>query len=258
MTIDQKSLDLINKQRQYLKDNFSSIFDKMLEIESKYSMYNFMVFDLPKFELDDPELFHSIWNQYNIDCGRERTDIASPYHVDTTPRFRCLDIIETMPDRKRIWTTNYKDLSDKFPKFYQQLYDLLPFDKINYVRLWQSIGPIRMHRDDSWWYVDSPTEVRIMIYDENDTGTLKIEPECVPNDQKFINLPNDSNSFAWNNVRCLHGSTKENNKEKILACITGSFNLDKLSTLYESSIKKYDTISSKTIDDPYSKLLINT
>ena len=160
-----------------------------------------------------------------------------------------------MPERQRIWSRNYHDLSDKFPNFYQMMYDLLPFDKINYVRLWQSIGEIKQHRDDSWWYFNIPTELRIMIYDQNETGTLKIVPELKVEDSKCVNLPKTSNSFSWNNVRCLHGSQKIDGKEKLLACVTGSYNLSKLDQLFENSIIKYDHLCSRTSDDPYTKLL---
>ena len=252
---DKTSLDLINKQRQHLKDNFQD-WNKILELEELYSTYNFMIFDLPKFHIDDEALFQNIWNSHNIDCGRVRTDIASPYNVDSTPRFRSLDILNIDPSIVRIWKTNYLDISDKFPKFYQQMFDLLPFNQISYVRLWQSIGPIRMHRDDSWWYMNIPTEVRIMIYDENDSGTLMVVPELKYSDLDFVNLPKETNSFSWNNVRCLHGSVKNNKKEKILACITGTFDLNKMKILLENSSKKFGSISKQTIDDPYSKLLV--
>ena len=254
MNYNEKSLNLINTQREFLKTNHSELFSRILNIEELYSTYNFMIFNLPKFKMDNDELFHDIWNKNQINCSRVRTDIASPYDIDSTPRFRALDILEAMPERKRIWTTNYMDLSAKFPLFYQQMYDCLPFSKINYVRLWQSIGPINMHRDDSWWYVNAPTEIRIMIYDENDSGTLKIQPELIPEDLKYINMPDESNSFAFNNIRCLHGSIK-NDKEKILACITGTFDLDKLQKLFENSIGKFNNSDNQTLNDPYTKLL---
>lgn len=255
MEPDTKSLTLINNQRKFLKDNHPDLFKRGLEMEERYSQYNFVILDLPVFQFDDMDLFNKVWNDLHGLCSRQRTDIASPYAVDETPRFRNLDIIETMPERKRIWTRNYHDLSDKFPKFYQMMYDLLPFDKINYVRLWQSINPILNHRDDSWWYFNFPTELRIMIYDHNDSGTLKITPELKPQDAKNVNLPNTSNSFSWNNVRCVHGSDKIQGKEKLLACITGSYNLEKLDKLLQNSITKYDNLSSKTFDDPYNNLL---
>jgi dTDP-4-dehydrorhamnose 3,5-epimerase-like enzyme len=93
------------------------------------------------------------------------------------------------------------------------------------------------------------------MYDQNDEGTLKIVPELKVQDVKNVNLPNDSNSFSWNNVRCLHGSQKIDGKEKLLACITGSYNLTKLDQLLQNSVDKYDHLSAKTLDDPYSKLL---
>lgn len=255
MFYNEKSLDLINKQRKYLKDTHPDLFKYGLELEERFGQYNFIVLDLPVFKFDDMDLFNGIWENLHGLCSRQRRDIASPYDVDDTPRFRNLDIIETMPERQRIWTRNYHDLSDKFPNFYQMLYDLLPFDKINYVRLWQSIGKITMHRDDSWWYFNFPTELRIMIYDQNDSGTLKITPELRPNDAKNVNLPETSNSFSWNNVRCVHGSNKTEGKEKLLACITGSYNLEKLDKLFQNSINKYDNLASKTLDDPYTDLL---
>ena len=256
MIHDIKSLYLINQQRKFLKANHPDIFNKGLELEALYGHYNFMVLDLPVFKFDDMDKFHSIWNDLHGLCSRQRTDIANPYQVDDTPRFRSLDIIENMPDRERIWTRNYHNLNHEFPIFYQMMNDLLPFSSIDYVRLWQSIGEVRMHRDDSWWYFNFPTELRIMIYDDNETGTLKIRPEMVPFDVKPVNLPETSNSFSWNNVRCVHGSNKTEGKEKLLACITGTYDLNKLETLFINSKNKYDDISSKTIDDPYTCMLL--
>lgn len=255
-SIDQTSLDLINNQRLLMKNALEDKWEKVLKMEYLYGKYNFIVFDLPKFELDDQEKFLNVWHNQNVDCGRIKKDIASPYTVDPTPRFRCVDILDVTPDQEKIWTSNFYDMTAVIPRFYQQMYDLLPFKKINYVRLWQSKQNIRWHRDDSWWYVNFPSEIRIMMYNENSTGTLGIIPETKPANIKFVNLPEESNSFAFNNVRCLHGSYKHNNVEKILACFSGILDLDKFDKLLENSASKYGHLSSITENDSYENLLL--
>lgn len=240
-----------------MKSSLGHQWNKVLRMEYLYNNYNFVVLDLPRFEIDDKEQFLEVWQKEHIDCGRLRTDIASPYVVDSTPRFKAIDIIDEHPERPKIWASKVYNMQGFLPKFYQQLHDILPFEKIDYVKLWQSIQNIRWHRDDTWWYVNFPSQVRILIYDENKTGTLGIMPETKPSDLKFINLPYSSNSFAWNNVRCLHGSYKLKNTEKILACISGPLDLNKYEKLLERSVVKYKDLASVTNNDEYTNLLLN-
>ena len=48
---DTRSLEIINYQRKFLKENHPDLFNKGLELEEKYGHYNFIVLDLPVFKL---------------------------------------------------------------------------------------------------------------------------------------------------------------------------------------------------------------
>lgn len=270
-------LNVLNKGRNDIKNNTyfkgpqkydcpESYWKKLRDLEEQYSDINSMVFDLPKIEFDDWGKFWDIWNKEHIHSGRVKNDIASS-SIKTSleeyqklgPAFRALTIIDYDPDEKyfqKIWDDKFLDLSKEFPKFYQQLYDLLPYNDLHVVRLWQSTRPIGLHRDGTW-ELNLPSECRISLYDENPVPVFYVVPESRPDEKRSISLPGDSNCFGFNNVRCFHYTVKPGVWEKLLLIPWGQPNLNKLERLIENSIKKYPNYVHRTIDDQYSKFLVN-
>jgi hypothetical protein len=132
---------------------------------------------------------------------------------------------------------------NEFPTFVEQLYDVFPFKKISTFRFWQSFAPIEMHRENDD-FRDFPNGFRSVVYDENPNPTLYVE-EMLPDsseiiERKYVCKLEDTNSWAWNNLRVKHGSDYDPNYKKLLMLVD-RFELDgaKYNKIMEASISKY-------------------
>jgi len=157
------------------------------------------------------------------------------------------------------WSSNpYPNFKIEFKDFYDQLMDLLPFKKITTCSFWSSTKLISPHRDLTV-FVDLPLTFRVMLYDNNPEETLWVK-ECLPGEfsldqpnDKFI-LPRlaDTNSFAWNNLRVVHGSYRVPEYFKILLIFNFvDINWFKYYQLIERSVEiyqKHTLISTYTQD----------
>jgi hypothetical protein len=93
-----------------------------------------------------------------------------------------------------------------------------------------------------------PTEIRLMLDDQNPAETfwLSSSKKYKPNDKTipladkhYVKLPNDTNTFAWNNEDYLHGADYDPQYRKILVVIKGWVDTARLETLLDASIEKY-------------------
>ena len=152
-----------------------------------------------------------------------RPDIAGNTYGESN--FESIDLFDTnLADA--VWTTNpYPNFTTEFKDFYNQLMDLLPFKKITACSFWSSTQLISPHRDQTV-FLDLPLSFRVMLYDNNPQETLWVK-ECLPGkfsfdqpEDKFV-LPRlaDTNSFAWNNLRVIHGSDRVPEYFKILLIV---------------------------------------
>lgn len=280
--IKHRTVDLenLNSGRNRIKTNSyvkgitrfdcpNGYWEKLLELEEQYGDIDSMVYDLPIIEVDDWEKFWDIWNRESIVSSRLKNDIASSSLVKNGMTleeyqkqgavFKALEVIDKDPNGElidKVWSWKFIDLSKEFPKFYQQINDLLPYRNLFNVRLWQSLRPVGIHRDGAW-ECNLPSEFRVSLYDENPEPVLCIEPELVPENAKFINLPKtETNTFGFNNVRCFHWSKKPGKWEKIILIPWGQPDLYKLEKLIENGIKKYPQFVNRTSNDPYADLLL--
>jgi hypothetical protein len=225
------------------------------ELEEKWGKYCFVPFDIPKIG-DDPKLVE--WLKENSKPTiKIREDIAGGIG-NRFPVFNSVDI-KLYGEKHNvfdIWKRNYDhNFLDEFPYFHEQMMDLLPFHTITDWHFWQSNIQIIPHRDQQD-FRDFPNSFRSMIYDENPCPTLYVK-EDVPDSsvtfpEKFIRKLPNTNTFAWNNLRVMHGSFYLKNYSKMLLIINNR-NLDvvKYNKLMERSIEKYADhllVSNNSID----------
>jgi hypothetical protein len=164
-----------------------------------------------------------------------------------------------VPRDTGIWSINDKsEWVYKFPKMYQQIMDTLPFKKIQSLQMWSSTNRVAAHTDHSA-FIDCPLSFRIMLYDENPGPTLALQ-ESLPDDNWdtarpfYCEVPEETNSFVWNNLRTKHGSTHDPKYRKVLAIIqNGDIDWIKLDRLLEKSTgafdNRYQLLSSRPIND---------
>jgi hypothetical protein len=118
-------------------------------------------------------------------------------------------------------------------------------EKLFQWNMWSSAKSIPPHRDYTS-LIDVPHAMRIKIYDENPSETLKLKIDPLrqhDNPFEFISVPEDTNSFGWNNLRTKHKSIFNPPHRKILFIWRDILHNEKqvtqIADLFDRSIAKY-------------------
>jgi hypothetical protein len=242
-----------NEQRtayRHFKVDFPNWYlDEIHRMSKKYRPIRWIPLDVPKFEID-MEKFLELWDRENIDIVRTAPDAAEPWTKEAhplgkdsnwhSPQFKGLDFYSWQKEnytesRDLSWTSKFYE-DPFFKPLIEQINDTLPFYEISHLYIWESVKEVMPHRDaESFW--DMPTMFRIMLNDENEKPTL-YTCDVDDGDMHYIDLPEDTNSFAWSNGSQIHGSDYFG-KRKQLVCINGIFNTKKYEDLLDRSIIKY-------------------
>ena len=209
------------------------------DLEKTYGKYLYVPLALPIFELPNSDHFFSWWKD-NMAITKKLDDDVVMKGYGITP-FETVDIITEIGNQW--WETNNKQESFKkeFPHLWQQFHDYIPI-KILRLTFWSSRHEIQEHRDSAEM-VDLPASMRIMLYDNNPEETLYVldnplSPYVTEKAEMLKRAPG-TNSFAWNNLRCKHGSVYNPGHKKVLAFAAGIFDVQKYGDLLERSVNTY-------------------
>jgi hypothetical protein len=205
------------------------------------------VLDAPRIEPRDWELFWKSWNTHagasylakddpagNRDSGLVATGKRTEF-------FKGLNIYAASPSALEDghWKLPFLDYREIFPNVLEDLYAALPWvAEIEMCRLWMSNQPIPYHRD----HTREDVALRAMIYNENPKGTFKVfKPSVGVN---YVELPPETNVFAYNNAKCMHGSDREEGVNKIIL-LTIHKTKDKQAMVehFKQSAEKYPTFN---------------
>lgn len=228
-------------------------------LSTKYAGIVALPLALPKFELDSADDFWSTWNAESESVSRQHVDRgalgrhtpdADLVQWDGLALYEDLSLLG-----KAAWLTKVSpDLARTQPKFLQSIFEKLPFVKIRSVRMWSANKTIPAHYDGNMpasldGHMKFPAEIRIMIDDKNPSETfwlcssVKYSPgsntTVEDNDKYYVKLPQDTNTFAWNNETYLHGADFNPPYRKILAVVKGWIDTNKLEALLDQSIQQY-------------------
>ena len=246
--------------------NLNNLIDlsKAPRLNSKYAGVAALPLALPKFELDDPVSFWDIWNKEVEAVSRQHIDRGALGNDSPVMSFTQWEGLAMYEDStllsKAAWNTKISTaLATSQHKFLKLVFESLPFRKIRSVRLWSANRIVKAHYDGNMpssldGVMHFPTEIRIMIDDKNPTETFWVTPvsghnpqeEVADADKRYVRLPDDSNTFAWNNEDFLHGADFNPEYRKILAVVKGWVDLDKLESLLDVSIEKYSNFVIRT------------
>jgi hypothetical protein len=131
----------------------------------------------------------------------------------------------------------YKCENINCPELFNSLFDnldKLPID-LQIVRVLQSISPVGGHHDFS---SDSGTDsIRSILYDNNPKQTWWYETE--KNEKHYLRMPDDTNTWWYNDVKVKHGTDFIRGYGKQLIMYRGAPKDSEMKTLLDNSIKQY-------------------
>jgi hypothetical protein len=260
--------------------------DLYTDLERAYGKYLFIPFAIPKIVPNDMNKFVEFFFTKSQNAVKIRTDHLSQAGsgaVGRSPYKQITSSEEGVGDHSDVWSDNQvPEIYNQFPELFEQIHEYMPFiERQNFKWfMWSSNWDVPPHRDFGP-QIDMPASMRIKIFDNNPYETLEMEVD--PLDWNTGNyhrryrlpIPEDTNSFAWNNLRQKHRSEYIKGHRKILMiispkelrrCLTGS-NLNKYVDLLDRSVDKYrdnvvvdtDTTFSDYLtfkeSDPINKIL---
>ena len=170
--------------------------------------------DLPKFELDDWDLFWKIWKSDSSDYLRKQKDSQGNGQLAPGWDGFCWEFNIEKHGTQKMWGVTCKDYTEYFPKFRATI-DSLPFETIR-ILFQSNRNPINQHKDGcpTTDHLEYPTGVRIIIHDENTQPNFYIVKNKT--EKIYVDLKNDTNTFVYNNPKVLHAADYHG-KFKIIA-----------------------------------------
>jgi hypothetical protein len=232
--------ELTKKREQWANYYFDN--KNVHPLEIKYGNYLYVPLDIPFIELSDHEKFVSYYFKNSRASTKIKHDVSGASLGSST--FLSIDGVPSS-DRS-VWSKNFiPSFRTEFKELFDQILEYFPIKSLDNFIIWSSIADVHFHKDESIM-LDLPVHFRIMLHNPNDTSTLLLRQDTVTP----ISIPQETNSFAWNNLRIEHGS--ELKKPKILFLFGDPLDIDwkKYDCLMEKSIIKYR--NSTIIDTVHS------
>lgn len=226
-------------------------------LKEKYQGIAALPLALPKIEPDSWPEFWRIWEEEKARVWRNHIDrgaVGTPNPTLDHTQWDGMSIYE-LPElyHAGAWGTKIcQSMIDVLPGMIEKIFASLPYVKIRSLRLWSAHRTIPLHYDGNMpdsldGKMHFPTEIRIMLDDKNPRETFwladvkKFKPHAdVPlSDRLYVKLPDDTNTFAWNNESFLHAADFDPEYRKILVVIKGWVDVERLETLLDASLEKY-------------------
>lgn len=241
----------------------------LLELEKAYGQYLFVPYDIPKILPYDIEKFVEYFYSNSQRIGKRMADLSGP--IQESSPYVSISSTTKNWDGRSFDVKPYEDIYNDFPEIFEQIHDLLPWvgDKDFKWTMWSTDNNVPLHRDIGVM-VDAPISARIKLFDTNPFETLTMHLDPIDKDDSFkkvwpLPIPDETNSFAWNNLRTKHKSifvpSKDKKKyRKILFIWRGALNskqqVNQYIDLLDRSIAKYQKETITDVDNTIEDYLI--
>jgi len=189
--------------------------------------------DLPKIEPDNWDVFWDIWNihkDYLVKTKMNTSISLAP--GGTRDIWLGLDIFKKHNNFSFCaYDAPFVDIKELLPNMYNTMVSMLP--NIITIRLVQSQKSINAHTDNN----RNNWELRAYLhYTSSQSQWYFTKPYDALGERTYINLPIETNWFAYNDYNCWHGTDFDSENKKILVQVFCS----KVPTdLITQSIDKY-------------------
>ena len=219
------------------------------EIEKTFGKYIYTPLDVPPIRLKDEEKFLDFFFANAKNAAKTKRDFASDVFEAEEKSYLSVDSKATKWDP--IWSKNVvESIYDDFPELFEQVHEYMPWigpEEFKW-NIWSTLRDVPPHRDATFM-IDAPLAMRVKLYDDNpeESLSLKINPLTDNIDQKQYKwqklvIPQDTNTFTWNNLRTLHRSKYTPGHRKVLFIWRNSLlpkHYQSFVDLLEKSIYKY-------------------
>jgi hypothetical protein len=247
----EETRENLTKLRAY-SANYYWKSDLYTDFEKTYGKYLYVPFDVPVIRPNNMMKFAEFYFRNAQPITKVKTDILSS-KFEGNERSPYLSITSKAEENSDVWSPNtVPEIYNEFPEIFEQIHEYLPFveDPLFKWSMWSSNRDVPAHRDYGS-QIDAPVGVRIKLLDTNPNETLSLLPDPLERDHNFdwypLNIPKDTNTFAWNNLRQKHRSIYNHGHRKVLMIfsakslhqmITGKC-LNRYIDILDRSIAKY-------------------
>jgi len=248
--------------------------DAYTDFEQTYGKYLLLPFAIPIIQPKSMDRFLEFFFTKSKDAVKIKADMLSD---EATKRswspYR--QITSVSGKHSDIWSDNQQpEIYTQFPELFEQIHEYMPFiDRPDFKWfMWSANKDVPAHRDYGS-QIDAPVGIRIMLYDDNPVQSLslKVDPIDKP-DYKSDYYPivypkEETNTFAWNNLRQKHASFYTKGHRKILMIVSAKEvsrivstkenkkRLNQYVDLLDRSISKYKDYAVIDTDNDYRDYL---
>lgn len=197
-------------------------------------MVIFTPLDFPTLVPDDWDVFWDIWERKSGPLIKNLTNVDySPVQVGSTGIWRGLDLWPSYcnPIHNPVWGAPHYDASSQLPNFYKTINAFSEKFKLYRVRLIQSNLNIPAHTDNG---VDNWNIRAYMHYTSSKSQWYFTKPNDL--ERHYINMPDETMWFAYNDGLSWHGSDYDPDHKKILIQL---YFVGDVSDVIQHSIEKY-------------------
>lgn len=187
--------------------------------------------DLPKIEPDNWEVFWDIWNKHKNYLVKTKNNTSlSRTPIGATDLWLGLDILKKITGYTT-WQAPFFDIKQSLPNMYNSLVTLFP--NATAIRLVESQKNFGAHTDDNRnvWHIRA-----YLHYTSSKSQWYFTKPHDASGNRTYIDLPDETNWFAYNDLNAWHGTDFDPDNKKILLQVFCTYVPPSLIT---QSINKY-------------------
>jgi hypothetical protein len=185
--------------------------------------------DIPNLPLKNRNSIVELYKEYS-------TNISKPTDPNLPVFWKGLTCYKgpTFTPEMLMHVGTFIDMADLLKDEVEILNTHLPIE-VESISMWSNVQYVPSHQDKLMY--DTRLDFRFRFIVAQDTKSFFID---YGDKKRYINMPDTSNTFCFNNQSCSHGASFDPNNFKILGVIRGKINNEKkLSDLLKSSIQKY-------------------
>jgi len=195
---------------------------------------------VPKLEPDNWDTFWKIWKENAVGYKRLAPDRVGNNGMEVTWNGFIWDLVDPNP-KPGMWDVNFVNLDLVFPKLKEQI-DQLPF-KTHKILFQSNIIPVALHKDGMKLTDHLPyaCAYRSMFYDSNPNPNFFFQRNRF-SEKQFLKMPENTNSFVYNNPKIYHGATYEGHFKIIAHFVIGNIDEPRWFKILEDSYSEYKDI----------------